>query len=168
MIHISLIYIISIASAVGILLFWRGYRLVDSNVRRSILLYARKRLLYTVIFRRRASSNNINLLSLFSICLTLAANIVACALKVGSRKELAKRCGDLFLVNLVPLMLGGQRSILSNHMFRLQSSEQSLLHCWMGRICVLQGLAHSVINVLSASPTTLQIIVSTITENDYR
>lgn len=165
--HVSLIYITSLASAVGILLLWRIYRLIDINLRRSISLYVRKRLLYTVVFRRRASSNTINVLSLCNICLLLAANIAACALKINNRSELAKRCGSLFLVNLVPLLLGGQRSILTDHIFHVQSSEQSLLHRWMGRVCVTQGLIHSIINALSASPTTLQIIVSKVIDKGH-
>jgi hypothetical protein len=154
-----LIYLTSLAAAFGILLLWKVYRIVPIRIRRASMLYARKKLFYTMIYRRRSSSDNINVLSLCNICLLVAGNITACALKISDRKELAKRCGSLFLVNLVPLMLGGQRSILTNYISHLHSSEQSLLHRWMGRVCVVQGLIHAVINAMSSVPTQIQILV---------
>jgi hypothetical protein len=156
---INLIYLISLAAAFGLLLFWKVYRLLDVVTRRTIIQYARKKLLYTLIYRRRASSDNVNVLSLFNICLILAANVTACGLKINNRAELAKRCGSLFLVNLIPLLLGGQRSFLTDRFLHLQSSEQSLLHRWMGRVCVAQGLVHGIVNATSSSPATLQILV---------
>jgi hypothetical protein len=157
---ITLIYLISLASAFAALLSWKIYRLVDIHTRRRIVLYARKKLLYTLVYRRTTSSDNVNVLSLCNICLLIAANITACALKINNRAELAKRCGNLFIVNMVPLFLGGQRSILTDKILRLQSSEQSLLHRWMGRVCVTQGLFHGILNAMSSSATTPQIIVS--------
>jgi hypothetical protein len=158
--NINVIYLASLAAAFGLLLSWKVYRLIDIATQRTIIQYARKRLLYTLIYRRRASSDDINALSLFNICFLLAANVTACGLKINKRTELAKRCGSLFLVNIIPLLLGGQRSFLTDRLLPVQSSEQSLLHRWMGRICVVQGLVHSVVNATSSSPATLQILVS--------
>jgi hypothetical protein len=157
---VSLIYLVSLASAAGALLLWRCYRLLNARTRTIILLFIRKQLLYRLIYRRRNSSDDVNVLSLFNICLLVAANITACALKIRDRGELARRCGRLFLVNMVPLFLGGRRSLLADQILRIHSSEQSLLHRWMGRVCVLQGLVHATISTLAASPTAPQITVS--------
>jgi hypothetical protein len=98
---VSLIYLVSLASAAGALLLWRCYRLLNACTRTKVLLFIRKQLLYRLIYRRRNSSDNVNVLSLFNICLLIAANITACALKFRDRGELARRCGRLFLVNMV-------------------------------------------------------------------
>jgi hypothetical protein len=114
--NINVIYLVSLAAAFGLLLSWKVYRLIDIATQRTIIQYARKKLLYTLIYRRRASSDDINALSLFNICLLLAANITACGLKINNRTELAKQCGSLFLVNIIPLLLGSQRSFLTDRL----------------------------------------------------
>jgi hypothetical protein len=157
---IPLIYLISLASAAGALLLWRVYRLLDARTRTKVLLFIRKQLLYQLVYRRRNGSDDVSVLSLFNICLLVGANITACALKIQDRGELARRCGRLFLVNMIPLFLGGKRSLLADQILRIHSSEQSLLHRWMGRVCVLQGVIHATISTLAASPTAPQITVS--------
>jgi hypothetical protein len=158
--HTTLIYVISLASAVGMLVLWKVYQLIDVKTRRAIFLYARKKLLYTLVYRRRSGSDNVNVPSLLSVCLLIAANITVCALNFKDRKELAKRCGSLSLVNMVPLFLGGQRSTLTDRVLHLGSTEQSLLHRWMGRVCVVQGLVHGIVFAMSTSPTVIHILVS--------
>jgi hypothetical protein len=157
--NILLIYSISLASAAGLLVLWHVYRLLNVPTRRRILLYSRKKLMYTLIYRRTTGSDNVNALSLLNICLLIAANITACALGITSRAELARRCGSLFLVNMIPLFLGGRRSILADRALHLQSSEQSLLHRWMGRVCVIQGLLHGIVSATLNSPTLVETLV---------
>jgi hypothetical protein len=111
---IPLIYLISLASAAGALLLWRVYRLLDARTRTKVLLFIRKQLLYQLVYRRRNGSDDVSVLSLFNICLLVGANITACALKIQDRGELARRCGRLFLVNMIPLFLGGKRSLLAD------------------------------------------------------
>jgi hypothetical protein len=158
--EITLIYIVSLASAACAVLFWGCYRRVDIRTRVRILLYIRKGLLYTLAYRRRLSSDDVTVFSLLKISSLVAANITACVLKLQDSNELGKRCGSLFLANMIPLFFGGRRGFMNDQILRTQTSEQALVHRWMGRICVTQGIIHGIISIGHHSPSIPHIIVS--------
>ena len=158
--QIPLIYLISLASTLGVLCVWKAFRLVDPPTRRLIFSFLRKKLLYPLVLQRQKATSNINVFAFLRIILVVAANITACTLKISDRTELAKRCGTLFMINVVPLYLGGRTSLLVDRVLRLPLSEYSLIHRWIGRICVVQGLVHGVINASLSSPSIIEALVS--------
>jgi hypothetical protein len=150
-----LVYLISFASAVGGLTLWKLYHLVDASTRRIIFSFLRKRFIYTLVLRRRRSTSDVNVLVVLNILLVVAANVTACTVRVGSSAQLAKRCGTLFMVNVLPLYLGGRTSFLADRILRLPLTEYHLFHRWIGRICVLQGLVHGIINASTSSSSSI-------------
>lgn len=153
------IYTISFVSAVVVLFVCNAWRLIDRPTRKAIVLFIRKRLLYALLVRRLRTSSDISLFAGLNLLLFGAANVTACTLWVQSRAEIAKRCGRLFIINVVPLYLGGRTSFVADRVFRLQLNEYFLLHRWMGRICVIQGLVHGVLNATTSPSSILETVV---------
>jgi hypothetical protein len=160
--HITLIYLISFASTVGVLLAWKVSHFIDTDTRRSLSTYFRRKVLYTLVYRRRGASDDVSVMSFLKISLFAVANVIACTFGLADRTELARRCGTLFLINVIPLFLGGRSSFFADQILRIHPSEQSLGHRWIGRICVAEGLIHGVVNATSISLTIVQILVGII------
>ncbi|KAF2028956.1 hypothetical protein EK21DRAFT_90173 [Setomelanomma holmii] len=59
---------------------------------------------------------------------------------------------------MIPLFFGGRRGLMNDRILRIQTSEQALVHRWMGRICVIQGIVHGIISISDHSPSIPQII----------
>ncbi|EUC39943.1 hypothetical protein COCMIDRAFT_41639 [Bipolaris oryzae ATCC 44560] len=151
----SLVYAVALASAFGLLLIWKALRFLETPARRRLCSFLRKRLIYTTFYRRRIGSDNVSVLTFLKIVIYFAANIAACALDVGNREELANRCGSLFIINLVPLLLGGRTSLLGDRLIRLHPSQSSLIHRWVGRVCIAEGLVHGVLHAMLGPRLTI-------------
>ena len=156
----TLIYLISFASAVAALLLWKLWRLLDAPSRRIIFSFLRKKILYTLVYQRRRGSGDINVASFINLILFITGNIVACTIRLSDRNELAKRCATLFMINAIPLYLGGRTSFLVDRILRLSLSEFHLFHRWVGRMCVIQGLVHGVINATASSSSVKETLVA--------
>ena len=157
---IASIYLISFLSAIGCVTLFKLSQLIDPPTRRSLLSFLRKKLIYTLVLQRRTGTSGVNILAFLSILLFLTGNIVVCTYRVDNQNELAKRCGLLFLVNAIPLYLGGRTNLLMDQIFRVPLSDYYLFHRWVGRICVIEGLIHGLVSVRASKPSVLESIVS--------
>jgi hypothetical protein len=156
----TIIYPVTAVSLFAILVIWKVYRSIRLITRQKALTWVRKLLLDTLVYRRRKSTDSVNLFSLLYTTIYIGSNVVLCALGNNDRNELASRCGTLFLINLVPLFLGGRLSLLTDRMTRVQPWNQSLAHRWIGRVCLLQGVLHGILNMVATQTTLVHIIVS--------
>ncbi|KAF2439148.1 hypothetical protein P171DRAFT_132259 [Karstenula rhodostoma CBS 690.94] len=148
------IYILCLASTIAASCIWRSWRLLDNP---TIWSFLRRQFLYTLLCRRLRTSSDINVLAGINLLVFGAANITACTLWIQNPAELGKRCGTLFIVNVIPLYLGGRTNFLIDKVFRLQLNEYSLLHRWLGRVCVMQGLLHGVLSGTMSSLSVAEI-----------
>ncbi|KAF2257699.1 hypothetical protein CC78DRAFT_622409 [Lojkania enalia] len=153
------IFFLSLASVAASLGLWKLGQRLDASTRRKVTAFFRKRLIYTTIFRRLKGSYEINVLTLSSVMLAITVNILGCTLKVSDRHDIAKRCATLFLINAVPLYLGGRTNIFVDRILRLSLSKYALIHHWLGRICVVQGFVHGIIKISSTSISTTEILL---------
>jgi len=142
------------------LILWKILRLIDAPTRRSLLSLIRKNLLHTLVLQRRNSSTEINVFAFLAILFVVAANITACTIKITNRSELARRCGTIFMINVVPLYLGGRTNLFADRILRVPLGHYSTAHRWMGRICIIQGLVHSIINASMIGFSPLDMAVS--------
>lgn len=165
--HLLFIYGLSFVSVVVVLFIWRIWRLIDRSTRTAIVLFIRKRLLYALLVRRFRTSSDISVFAGLNLLLFGAANVTACTLRVQSRAEIAKRCGTLFIINVIPLFLGGRTNYIADKIFRLQLNEYALLHRWIGRVCVLQGLIHGFLNAATSRPSIVETTVCFRTFKDF-
>ncbi|KAF2727578.1 hypothetical protein EJ04DRAFT_594415 [Polyplosphaeria fusca] len=157
--YATLIYLISTTSAVGLYLLWKLSQLISPTTRWKILFFLRKRLLYSLVLRRRKGTSEITVSSFLGVAVIVAANVTASTIKLRDRTEFAKRCGTLFLINLVPLYLGGRSSIIVDRILRVPCSQYLLLHKWLGRICVIQGIVHGISSATATTFTVVEILL---------
>jgi hypothetical protein len=155
MIQTNVIYAVALASASLALLFWRALCFIDAPTRRALFSFLRKVFLYRSAYRRRAGSDGVTVVSSVNVLIFIAANITACTFGLTDRAELAKRCGNLSVINLIPLLLGGRTSLLVDRILQIQPYHSSFMHRWMGRICVVQGLVHGVLKAVSDPRVTV-------------
>ncbi|OCK91872.1 uncharacterized protein K441DRAFT_573174, partial [Cenococcum geophilum 1.58] len=67
-------------------------------------------------------SSNISVLIAILILLYVIANIIIYTLGILGRAELAKRCGSLFVINIIPLYLSSRTSLIGNKVLYLNLS----------------------------------------------
>jgi hypothetical protein len=159
--EVIIVYAIAYGSAIGLLLGWRLSQFLISQARERIFLTFTKWVVYTVVARRSNGSSDITVIAASIILLLIIANVVGSALAVRTRDELSLRLAKLSVTNLVILYLGGKSNVLLDKVFRLSHTEHQLLHRWVGRITVIEGLIHATIKFLSLrsaiSPVDLSV-----------
>ena len=156
--QIITIFLISLGATFGAFTLWKLLQRIDAPTRKLIFSFLHKRLNYTLVIKRQKGSSDVSVLAAILILLYVTANIVVCTLRISGRAELAKRCGSLFVINMVSLYLGGRTSLISDKV-HLNLSQYGLLHRWVGRVCVIQGLIHSFINFSVVPSSTWEILV---------
>ena len=157
--QIITIFLISLGATFGAFTLWKLSQLIDAPTRKLIFSFLHKRLNYTLVVKRQKGSSDVSVLAAILIILYVTANIVVCTFRISGRAELAKRCGSLFVINMVPLYLGGRTSLIGDKVLHLNLSQYGLLHRWVGRVCVIQGLIHSFINFSVVPSSTWEILV---------
>ncbi|KAI9886475.1 MAG: hypothetical protein M1823_001725 [Watsoniomyces obsoletus] len=126
----------------GILILRRIGLLLIAFFRAYGLFYLLKHVFYPVLFKRRNGCDSITRLQALIILIYVAANGVAMGVGIRSASQLQSRASTLAIVNLVPLFFGGRMNIWIDHLgMSLQS--YYLVHHWMGRAVVVQGLVHA-------------------------
>ena len=80
-----------------------------------------------LVIKRQKGSSNISVLAAILILLYIIVNIIIYTLRISGRAKLAKRCGSLFVINMVLLYLSSRTSLISNKVY-LNLSQYGLLH----------------------------------------
>lgn len=156
----TIIYLVTFASLIAGLAVWNVYRFLGVAARRSLRDLLRKLLVHKLLYHRRKSTDSINLLSLGSIFVYVGANAALCTVGMTDRNTLSTRCGSLFLINMIPLMIGGRLSLFADRLASVQPWNQSLAHRWIGRVCLLEGALHGILKMLVRPATVVEITVS--------
>jgi hypothetical protein len=74
--------------------------------------------------------------------------LVGSTLSVGTREELSLRQAKLSVTNLVIFYLGGRSNVLLDNALRLSHTEHQLLHRWIGRVTIIEGLVYGLLGFL--------------------
>ncbi|KAF2849416.1 hypothetical protein T440DRAFT_508606 [Plenodomus tracheiphilus IPT5] len=157
---ITVVYALSYASAMGLLLVWRLSQFLTTQAREHIFSTFAKWLLFTVVLPRMNGSSDITTMAGSIIILFIVANVVGCVLLVQSQSELSTRLARMCVTNLVVLFLGGRSNLLVDKIFRLSNAEYHLLHRWVGRVAVIEGLAHATISITKTRVATPALDIS--------
>ncbi|PVH90463.1 hypothetical protein DM02DRAFT_665049 [Periconia macrospinosa] len=155
-------YIVPLASVTALFICWRLWALMSITTKSKIAFFIRKVLVYTVVIRRRSTSSDTTTYGALNILLFLTANLTACLFKLSDIRHLAERCGMLLMINLVPLFLGGRTNLFIDRILRLSLDDYTLMHRWLGRVCVLLGLVHGIVNSVTSSSSTSETILLSI------
>jgi hypothetical protein len=153
------IFYASFGTCLGSCVLWRLSCFVDTHTKGVILSFIRKWLCYTLVTKRQNGSSNTSVFSAICILLYLILIVVTCTLNISTRVDVAKRCSTLFVLNAIPLYLGGRTNLIADRFFSITLNQYGLVHRWVGRICVVLGVVHGVINSSFGKPTKLEILV---------
>jgi hypothetical protein len=157
------VYAISYVSFVALLLGWRLSQRLGTQVRKRAWSLFLKWMIYTVTTRRWSSSTDMSILAFFVILILYLSNIVGSILAVQDRTQFSLRLARLCMTNLVALYLGVRGNVIIDRAFRLSYSEYHLLHRWIGRLTVVEGLIHGILRFtqykFSTNPKDLAVSV---------
>jgi hypothetical protein len=143
--QIIVVYVIAYGSAIGLLLGWRLSHFLTTQARERIFSTFTKWAVYTLITRRPNGSSDVTIMTGSIILLLFIANVVGSALSVQTQDEVSLRLARLSVTNLVILYLGGSSNVVLDKVFRLSLTEHQLLHRWVGRVTVVEGLTHGIL-----------------------
>jgi hypothetical protein len=164
--QVTVIYAISYASAIGLLVIWRLSQCLTVRAREHIVSFLSKWLLYTVIYPRLNGSSDVTIMAGSTVVLFIVANIVGSVIGVHSRLELSVRLSRMCVTNLLVLYLGGRSNFLVDKIFRLSTTEYHLLHRWIGRITLIEGLIHGTLCIIDTGATT-KVVHLTVSSLDF-
>ena len=128
-------YALSIALPIGALAFYQVGRLFQFRLW--------KHLFYPLFIRRRYWSS-VTRTEAMLLMIYFIVNGLGLGLGIRGASDiatLATRAGAMAMVNLIPLFLGGRTNSLSNFL-NVPLQTYYLIHHWVGRMAVLQALAH--------------------------
>lgn len=148
------IYAIAYGAALVVLLSWRLYQSLASRVRERVLLLASKWLVYSLIMPRWNGSTNITVVAGIAITILYVGNIVSSVLAVLTRAEFSLRVARLCITNLVTLYLGGGSSFILDKVFKLPRSDTGALHRWVGRLALIEGCIHGIMELSQPHPVS--------------
>ncbi|KAI9884401.1 MAG: hypothetical protein M1823_003811 [Watsoniomyces obsoletus] len=132
----------SLIAVIGCLIVRQTCIFFFAFVRAYGLFYLLKQVFYPVLFKRRNRSDSITRSQAMIILIYLAANGLLLGLHIRTAAELQSRSSKLAMINMVPLFFGGRMNFWIDYLgITLQA--YYLMHHWVGRVVVAQGLIHS-------------------------
>jgi hypothetical protein len=163
-----IVYTIAYASALGVLLVWRLSQSLAGKVRERLVATFSKWVVYTVIFPRMNGSSDVTVVTAIVLTAFVIANVVGCILSVQTRMELSLRLAKLCVTNIVFLYMGGRSNIILDKVFRLSHQEHHLLHRWIGRVSVTEGVIHGTMDLLQSRSSFSPMNISVSLPNELR
>ena len=161
------IYAIAYGAALAVLFSWRLYQSLASRVRERVFSLASKWLVYSLIMPRWDGSTNITIIAGIAIATLYVGNVVSSVLAVPTRAEFSLRVARLCITNLVTLYLGGGSSFILDKVFQLPRSDTGALHRWVGRLTLIEGCIHGVMELSRPNPafktTAIHLSASAVT-----
>lgn len=152
--QVTVIYAISYASAVCFLVAWRLSQCLTIQARQHIFSTCSKWLLYTVVHPRLTGSSDVTILAGSIIIMFIIANIVGCVIGIHNTSDLSSRLARMAVTNLAILYLGGSPNVLVDKGVRISNNEYYLLHRWIGRVTLVEGLVHGTFCLMKTKAAT--------------
>jgi hypothetical protein len=158
--HVNIVYALSYASAMGFLVVWRFSQYFTIQARQHIYSFYSKWALYSVVHPRQNGTTDVTIMASCIILVFVVANVIGAVLGVQSRADLSTRLARMCVTNIIVLFFGGRSNFLVDRIFRLSSTEYYLLHRWIGRITLVEGLTHGTLCMIKTKARTQVIEIS--------
>src|SRR5450432_2567218 len=81
----------------------------------------------------------------------LIGNILYITIRVKDIPGLIRRSGLIFIIILMPLLLGGYMNLIANYC-GIRLGFYARMHRWLGRVVIVQGLVHTAAAVSLQKP----------------
>jgi len=150
--EVILMYTVALGALFGASALWQISRLLADRAGEVCVAFTRKWLSYTLVTTRRGGSSGLSVGAGILITSYVVANVACSAVGVSTRAQLARRLGTLFVVNAVPLYLGGRTNLVLDRVLRYGTTDYGLMHRWVGRVCVVEGIVHGVASMPFPGP----------------
>lgn len=139
----TVVYGISFGSLLLLAILIQGLRSINGKTYELFASLFRKHVIQTLVINRQKGSADFTVLYAVVLLGFVTSNSVILLLPWPSTaSDLAGRSSSLFVINAVPLYIGSS-SYLSEKVVRLSKPQRSLIHRWIGRVCVALALIHS-------------------------
>ncbi len=144
-------YAYSLAAVVGGLVVRQACLLFVAFVRAYGLFYLFKHVFYPALFERRNNGfDTVTRLHALIILTYIVANGILLGIRTHSAADLRSRASTLAMINMIPLFFGGRMNFWIDYLgIRLRT--YYLMHRWVGRMVVLQGLLHTGLAISASS-----------------
>ena len=163
------VYAITLGVLGFCVLAWRLGVVFGSTIRDTCSLHVRKHLSYPLLTTRWQGTTNFTRLDGLILSIYLTLNVVCTVYRIHSTEQLNQRSKTLFMINLVPLYVGGRTNFIADKVFKLRRTHLEIVHRWVGRVCAVQGYIHSVIalGLEAPKPSKCGIPVSSSPFHDF-
>jgi hypothetical protein len=93
---------------------------------------------------RLTDSLDMTIIASSIIIMFIVANIVSYVISIYNILDLSSRLARIAVTNLIILYLEGSSTLLADKGIRILNDEHYLLHRWIGRVTVVEGLAYGI------------------------
>ena len=142
------VYTTAYVSILGLVIGWRLYRFLTARARDRVFSVLSKWLIYTVFMARVNGSSDITIFAGFVILCMVAGNVAGAVIAVKTQADFSIRLARLCITNIVVLFFGGRTNLFADRVLKLSHNNYYLVHRWIGRICVLEGVIHGMLSAL--------------------
>jgi uncharacterized protein involved in response to NO len=119
---------------------------------------------YPLLIQRRKYWDGVSCLHAMLLFAFVGVNVAfTTVIEIHNSQDIMVRSGKIATLNMIPLFLGSRTSFLAN---RLGVSLQTyyLVHHWIGRVAIIQGLLHATLTIISHSRLVSGFVVSFLLE----
>ena len=156
--ELTQVYAVGVASLVALFCLLRAVFALARQIKRLLYTITLCYVYYPVLLRGRAGSTSLTRFHGIIITIYVVINIVCAAIGVSNLTQISTRLGTLALINVMPLMLGRTNAFVD--ILRLNLSTYGIIHRWVGRVALIQGLVHISISMRARSLHHREVFVS--------
>ncbi|KAI9799073.1 MAG: hypothetical protein M1833_004267 [Piccolia ochrophora] len=115
-------------------------------IRLSLTFATLKYLIYPQLYRRRRFCGTVTPFELLAVIAYLVANVICILVGTPSQPQISARAGVLSVINIIPLLMGGNLSRIADWM-GVTLRTHAGVHRWVGRTAFAHTLLHTIITV---------------------
>ena len=159
--EITVVYVLTLGAIFGALVLYQTLKIINRQVQNLCIPFILKHISYPLVLVRRRGTSNMSRLHLIYLTIYITANVLCSAIGVSNWASFGERVGHLAMVNIIPLCVGGRTNLIAN-LFHLPLSEYGLMHRWIGRVCVMEGITYGVVTLTQPHTSATKYKVITV------
>lgn len=154
-----IIYAVCIVVALSLLTVLRVVKIIRTFIQRFYVFMIKKRLCYPLLFKRPNGTTDVSRLDGLVLIVYTASSAIFMSLQSHNWADVSRKASYLAVVNLALLFFGGRTSLIVDRVLSISRARYELMHRWIGRICVVQGVLHGILNLFSNQSRTMGLPV---------
>lgn len=152
-----LLYASCIGSALCLLILFQIGSDLGRKFKYIYVNYVRNLLVFPLLFTRGAGSSNVTYFDFATLALYLLTNVAFLSVYTSTHDQLSTRSSVIFMINITLLYLGGRTNILLDKVLHIEKTQYDLMHRWVGRVTILEGVLHGVLRLRSSTAMSVPL-----------